>query len=61
MADPTDEALRLDFDHRLLVQFRGSTITSDGGRAYLELGDALSLIDRAADALAYALLTFTTK
>jgi hypothetical protein len=34
MADPTGEAdkgtLRLDFDRRLLLQFRGSAITSDG-------------------------------
>ena len=35
MADPTGEAdkgaLRLDFDRRLLLLFRGSVITSDGG------------------------------
>jgi hypothetical protein len=33
MGDPTGEAanynLRLDFDRRVLLQFRGSTITSD--------------------------------
>jgi len=34
-ADPTGEAgsaaLRLDFDRRLMLQFRGSVITCDGG------------------------------
>jgi hypothetical protein len=34
MADPTGEAdrraLRLDFDRRLILQFHGSMITSDG-------------------------------
>ena len=59
MGDPTGEAdkgaLRLDFDRRLLVGFRGSTITSDAGLlAYRELDDTLSLTDTGADRLADA-------
>jgi hypothetical protein len=59
MANPAgesnDEALKFDFDRRLMLQFRGSVVTSDAGLlAYRELDDALGLSTMAGETLADA-------
>ena len=52
MGEARKEALRVDFDSRIKLEFHGAAITSDAGLiAYRELDEALSLTEIADEVL----------